>query len=112
MRRSLALLLVLWATNAVAHKASTSYLQLHVHETQVSGRWDIALRDLDYAIGLDTDGDSQLTWGEVRRQEARIADYALRRLTLRSDQDDCALSVEKLQIVDHSDGSYASLVLA
>jgi hypothetical protein len=108
----MALLLVVWAANAYAHKASTSYLQLHVHGTDVTGRWDIALRDLDYAIGLDTDGDTQLTWGEVRRQQPRIADYALRRLTVRSDQDDCQLAVEKLQIVDHSDGHYASLALA
>jgi hypothetical protein len=112
MKRAIALLLVVWAANAYAHKASTSYLQLHVHGTDVTGRWDIALRDLDYAIGLDTDGDTQLTWGEVRRQQPRIADYALRRLTVRSDQDDCQLAVEKLQIVDHSDGHYASLALA
>jgi hypothetical protein len=30
------------------------------------GQWDIALRDLDYAIGLDQDGDGQLTWDEIR----------------------------------------------
>src|SRR5258705_9851288 len=112
MRRTFALLFVVCAANAYAHKASTTYLQLRVHGTEVSGRWDIALRDLDYAIGLDTDGDTQLTWGEVRRQQSRIADYALRRLTVRSDQDDCRLAVESLRIADHSDGSYASLVLA
>ena len=74
----------------------------------MSGRWDIALRDLDYALALDTDGDTLLTWGEVRQQQSRIADYAMRRLTMRSDQDDCKLSVERLQIADHSDGRYAS----
>jgi len=111
VKRAIALLLVVWAANAFAHKASTSYLQLHVQGTEVSGRWDIALRDLDYALGLDTDGDTQLTWGEVRRQQSRIADYALRRLEVRADQDDCRLSVASLQIADHSDGAYASLAL-
>jgi hypothetical protein len=111
MKGALALLLVVWAANAYPHKASTSYLQVQIDGTQVSGRWDIALRDLDYVLGLDTDGDAQLTWGEVRRQQSAIADYALRRLTLRSDQDDCRLSVERLQIADHSDGRYASLGL-
>ena len=111
MKRAFALLLVIWAANAFAHKASTSYLQLRVNGTEVSGRWDIALRDLDYALTLDTDGDTLLTWGEVRQQQSRIADYALRRLTVRSDQDDCELSVERLQIADHSDGRYASLAL-
>ena len=112
MKQALALFLVVWATNASAHKASTSYLQLRVNGTEVSGRWDIALRDLDYALALDTDGDTLLTWGEVRRQQSRIADYALRRLTVRTDQDNCELSVERLQIADHSDGRYASLALA
>lgn len=112
MTRVLALLLLAWATTASAHKASTSYLQLRVQGEAVSGRWDIALRDLDYALGLDTDADTLLTWGEVRRQQSRIADYALRRLTMRADQDDCRLFVESLQIADHSDGRYASLALA
>jgi len=111
VKRAFALLLVIWAANASAHKASTSYLQLRVNGTEVSGRWDIALRDLDYALALDTDGDTLLTWGEVRQQQSRIADYALRRLTVRSDQDNCKLSVERLQIADHSDGRYASLAL-
>jgi hypothetical protein len=30
----------------------------------VTGRWDIALRDLDFALGLDADGDGEITWGE------------------------------------------------
>jgi len=112
MTRLLALLLLAWAASASAHKASTSYLQLRVQGEAVSGRWDIALRDLDYALGLDTDNDSVLTWGEVRQQRTRIADYAMSRLTLRADQDDCRLGVESLQIADHSDGRYASLALA
>lgn len=111
MKGAVALLLVLWTANAFAHKASTSYLQLRVQGAEVAGRWDIALRDLDYALGLDVDGDTVLTWGEVRQQQSRIADYALRRLTLRADQDECRLSVERLQIADHSDGRYASLAL-
>ncbi len=111
MKRLLALLFVACAANAYAHKASTSYLQLRVQGLEVSGRWDIALRDLDYALGLDTDGDTILTWGEVRQQQSRIADYTLRRLTMRADQDECKLSMERLQIADHSDGRYASLAL-
>ena len=112
MKQVLALILVVWAASASAHKASTSYLQLRVNGMEVSGRWDIALRDLDYALGLDTNGDTLLTWGEVRLQQARIADYALRRLTVRTDQDDCQLAVDRLQITEHSDGSYASLALS
>jgi hypothetical protein len=111
VKRVVTLLVLVWATSASAHKASTSYLQLQVRGTDVSGRWDIALRDLDYALGLDTDNNASLTWGEVRQQQARIADYALHRLTLRADQDDCRLAATSLQIAEHSDGNYASLAL-
>jgi hypothetical protein len=110
MRWTLACLLF-WVSTAVAHQASTSYLQLRVDGKVVSGRWDIALRDLDYALGLDTDNDTALTWGEVRRQQARITAYALGHLALRADQDDCRLAVANLQIADHGDGRYASLAL-
>jgi hydrogenase/urease accessory protein HupE len=112
MIRALAWLLLFCVTNVYAHKASSSYLQLQMQDAAVQGRWDISLRDLDYALGLDSDGDTLLTWGEVRAQQARIAEYALARLTLRADRDRCRIAVESVQIADHSDGRYASLALA
>ena len=65
-----------------AHKPSDSYLTLTRRRAAARGRWDIALRDLDHAIGLDGDGDGAITWGEVRARQARIAAYALARLEL------------------------------
>lgn len=103
--------LLLWAIDASAHKASTSYLQLGLDGAQLSGRWDIALRDLEVAIGLDTDGDGSLTWGEVRQQQDRIGQYALGRLRLQADRETCTLALVQLQLADHSDGTYASLAL-
>ena len=54
---------VLWicamALPALAHKPSDSYLTLSIEADRIDGRWDIALRDLDYAIGLDADDDGQ-----------------------------------------------------
>ena len=49
---ALAILLGL-ATPAAAHKASDSNLELAVDGGEAAGQWDIALRDLDRAIGLD-----------------------------------------------------------
>jgi hypothetical protein len=105
-------LVLLVATSAYAHKASTSYLQLRVEGGELHGRWDIALRDLDFALGLDSDNDTRLTWGEVRHQQPRIADYALHRLALSADDEPCTLGVQDMLIAQHSDGRYASLVLA
>lgn len=113
MMRGLVLwLLLLVAASVSAHKASTSYLQLRLQDTELDGRWDIALRDLDYALGLDRDNDTRITWGEVRQQQARIVEYVLLRLDVRADADLCTLVVQDLLIADHSDGSYASLALA
>ncbi|MEP7068187.1 MAG: hypothetical protein ABI789_03055, partial [Usitatibacter sp.] len=65
---------------AQAHKASDSYLTLRAEGASLAGQWDIALRDLDLALGLDVNGDGSITWGEVRARQSAIADYALSRL--------------------------------
>ena len=65
-RRALILLLLLWVAPAQAHKPSDSYVALSLAGDRVGGQWDIALRDLDYAIGLDADGSGEITWGEVK----------------------------------------------
>ena len=49
-----------------AHKSSDSYLSLHLKGQKISGQWDVALRDLDYALGLDVNYDGIITWGELR----------------------------------------------
>ena len=57
MRLILALAILLLSTPAWAHKPSDSLLSLTAQHDRIGGRWDIALRDLDDAIGLDADGD-------------------------------------------------------
>lgn len=105
------LILLCWSGAAQAHKASTSYLRLDVRGAQLSGRWDIALRDLDDAVGLDADGNGALSWGEVRRAAPAIEAYALSRLQVAADGKPCSLAGDGLRIADHSDGRYAVLEL-
>ncbi|MEY2686645.1 MAG: hypothetical protein RL375_843 [Pseudomonadota bacterium] len=113
---------------AAAHKPSDSYLALIVSDASpsgppealagvpgaptgaITGRWDIALRDLDFAIGLDADGNGEITWGEVRAQHEAIAAYALARLSISADNDAaCALTAGPQAIDEHSDGAYTVL---
>ena len=96
---------------AHAHKPSDSYLALTVAEDKISGQWDIALRDLDFAIGLDADGNGEITWGEVRVKHAEIAAYALARLAVRSDGAPCTIESGAQLIDDHTDGAYTVLPL-
>jgi len=108
----LALLLALCSAPAMAHKPSDSYLTLKVSGQQVDGQWDIALRDLDMAIGLDADGNGELTWNEVRERHGAIAAYALARLKLaQPDGSACPLVIAAQMLDDHSDGAYAVLKL-
>jgi len=86
MRRvALILLLWVWAAAAHAHKPSDSYLGLSVEGNRIAGQWDIALRDLDFAVGLDADGNGEITWGEVRANHREITAYALARLVIAVD---------------------------
>jgi hypothetical protein len=107
-----AILAVLAATPARAHKPSDSYLTLDMRGRHIDGQWDIALRDLDTAIGLDQDGNGELTWNEVRARQPAIAAYALARLRIAGGGRACPLHVTEQLLDDHSDGAYAVLRLA
>jgi HupE / UreJ protein len=100
------------AASAFAHKASDAYLTIERDGRALSGQWDIALRDLDNALGLDSNGDGDITWGEVRLREADIADYAVSRLTISSGGERCALTPTAWLIDTHTDGAYAVMKLA
>jgi hypothetical protein len=106
---ALVLLLSLWAAFAHAHKPSDSYLALSVQGERVTGQWDIALRDLDNAIGLDADGNGEITWGEVKAKHEEIAAYAMARLLVAADGVSCPITVTEHLIDNHSDGAYAVL---
>jgi hypothetical protein len=106
---ALSLLLLLGAGTAEAHKPSDSYLTLKVDGGAVTGQWDIALRDLDFAIGLDANGDGDITWGELRAKHAEIAAYALARLAVQADGAFCTIKAGEQLVDQHSDGAYTVL---
>jgi hypothetical protein len=109
-----ALLTLILATAAWAHKPSDSYLTLRAgaDTSDITVRWDVALRDLDYVLELDRDGNGELTWGEVRQREADVTRYATARLQLASGDSACRWdTVAPLMLDRHSDGTYAVLSL-
>ncbi|MCX7068078.1 MAG: HupE/UreJ family protein [Methylococcales bacterium] len=95
--------------SAMAHKPSDSYLALKVEGNQVQGQWDIALRDLDYAIGLDGNDDGHITWTELRERKEAVYAYALNRLEIATNQQNCPLKPTDILVDEHSDGHYAVL---
>jgi len=107
LHAAVGLLLSIIASAAGAHKASDSYLQIAASPGRLEVRWDIALRDLDVALDLDTDADGRLTWGEVRAAWPRIEAYALQRLAIEG----CPLAPAGRALERRNDGAYAVLQL-
>lgn len=107
--KALGLIALLWPLAGLAHKPSDSYLTLNLAGATPHGQWDIALRDLEYALGLDADQDGVITWGELKARHAAIAAYALARLRLRSGDHECVLHPQAQQVDQHSDGAYTVL---
>jgi len=100
---------------AWAHKPSDSYLTLRgtAGSDDIAVRWDIALRDLDYVLELDRDGNGALTWGEVRQRADDITRYATTHLALAAGDKSCSWQTSGPLMLDkHSDGTYAVLSLA
>lgn len=112
LRWHLAALLLGLALNSLpasAHKESDAYLTLHTDRTDLhalGGQWDIALRDLDFALGIDSNHDGQITWGEVQAHRRAIEDYALARLAVKGDGLTCTMQPTAQEIDDHTDGAY------
>ena len=117
-RRALVLaaaLVGLGAAPARAHSASDAYLTLNADrsaatgKTLVHGQWDVALRDLDFALTLDADGDGAIRWREVRAREAAIARYVYGALAVRGDGAACRIVPGAQKIAEHADGAYVAL---
>lgn len=96
------------APSAHAHKSSDSYLSIAIADEK-TGEWKIALRDLEFAIGLDGNGDGAITWGELRSRQGDIDAYALSRLTIGSDGANCPLRPTGHLADVLSDGGYVVL---
>lgn len=94
---------------ARAHKPSDSYLRLSVSNDVVSGQWDIALRDLEYVLGLDADEDGQITWGELKARHADVSAFAFSRLRLHSGTNRLEPAVVDQLVANRTDGAYSVL---
>jgi hypothetical protein len=94
------------AAPALAHKPSDAHLRLAVDGAEVTGRLDVAVRDLDAALRIDDDGDGAIAWRELSAAAPRITEYLARRLTVAGDGTDCPVHLGTPALVDLSDGAY------
>lgn len=106
---SIWLLLAFGAGDALAHRASDSYLSVDLRSTPPQLRLDIALRDLELAIGIDVDDDDAITWGELRAKRTHLRSYVADRMTVARGETRCRLDDARLAVTNHGDGAYAVL---
>jgi len=112
-----ALVAMLASVAARAHSASDAYLTLTevAHDAPndpgvIHAQWDIALRDLDFVLKLDDNGDGNIVWGELRKHQSAIAVYAYRYLKFSGDTTACQVKPTGQMVDGHADGAYVSLM--
>jgi hypothetical protein len=109
-RLTLAVALVaIAASPAYAHKPSDAHLGLAVAGDTVTGRLDIAVRDLDAALVIDADGDGSITWAEVTAAMPQIEHYVTSRIAIASGDRVCTLALGTAGIAELSDGAYVAI---
>ena len=106
----IAIVLLLAAAPAPAHAHSPGESFLALDPSSGSGSWEIAVRDLDDALGID-DGDGRITAAELRTHTAEIVPYALARLDLDTPAGRCPVSVEGLRLTRRLPGASLALDL-
>lgn len=108
------MLLAITPAITLAHKASDSYLSLAIDAGgNISGRWDIGLRDLDVILPIDANEDRRITWGEIRQADIAINDLLQNALRLRTGPTTCLLASDRpaMAIDQHVDGRYVVITL-
>jgi HupE / UreJ protein len=117
MRLGALLVAALAATPSLAHKPSDAYLTLQPTAQGYSLRVDVALRDLDRELHLDSNDDGNLSWGEVRQRWPAMQNLVQATVVLQRGGQPCVVAADPSnavashapQLAQHSDGAYAVL---
>lgn len=109
MKRARAILLLLLCPAAQAHIASNGFLTAHVTDTRINGSIEVAVRDAELAVGVDTNHDGKVTWGELRGAAPRLAQYLDRHVLFSAQGHSCELIFQAAQVNDRIDGTYVWL---
>jgi HupE / UreJ protein len=102
----LGLLLLAVPFGAQAHVASNSFLGMRVEGAGVDGTLELAVRDAELAVGLDSNHDNTVTWGEVRAAQGALVIYLSQHFQLSGPEGRCALRFGAVQIHERIDGNY------
>lgn len=100
----LALVGLLAAANAAAHKASDSHLEINAENPRhMVIEWSVLLSDLEIAVGLDADGDQSITRAEFDRRIPAVVDYSMRSLGLATPAGPCDIRLDSVSTATQAD---------
>lgn len=100
---------IVLAGAAHAHVASNGFLVANVNGQDMSGSVELAVRDVELAVGVDANRDGKVTWGELRDAEPQLARYLAQHVFFAAQGQECRVSFDALEVNDRVDGSYAWL---
>lgn len=105
-------MLMALASNGTAHTPSETYLDVRVDGTNVTARWDVALRDLHQGMGLDPQSVPSIRPEELRDREEALALDVAAGLTMSVNSQRIDLAVTDYTTLPLNDVEYARLVFA
>ena len=111
-RKILWLLCWLLPLGAWAHTPSETYLSFSLTGTNLTGRWDIALLDLQHGLGLTPETAKLLSADELSRRQEALALDIVTRLTVKADSNALAFQVTDFTTLPLNNGEYARLLLS
>jgi hydrogenase/urease accessory protein HupE len=98
-----------WACSAHAHIASSGFLNVTVTGGDLTGSVELAVRDIELAVGVDANRDGKVTWGELRAAQQPLTRYVKEHVAIVAQGNSCQLSFQDIQVNDRVDGNYAWL---
>ena len=106
-----ALGLMLVAPAVFAHDPSKSYLSVTLDGNQLTGQWDIPLRDLQTVVPLDLDTNGLVTWEKLHDRFGAITAYACARLQISIDGQPGSIHVtnDEPAVEEFADGAYVEI---
>jgi HupE / UreJ protein len=103
------LIAFVWSCSAHAHIASNGFLVATVAGQDIGGSVELAVRDVELAVGIDANRDGKVTWGELRAAAPQVQRYVQEHVAFFAQSRPCDLTFQAIQVNDRVDGSYAWL---
>ena len=107
-------MLIAWFViyNAAAHTPSETYLSVQVDGTNLTMRWDVALRDLHQGMGLDAARVPSIPAEELQQREEALALDVAAGFVVRVNSNVVELTVTDYTTLPLNDVEYARLIFA